>query len=309
MTMTVQPDLHTQGFDPKVTAHFHASAELYKLWSPEGHLHFGYWRWPMNPFRRRQMLEELVHHVVRELDPKPNKRLADFGCGYGSAARLVAEAYRTHVDAFTVVKEQVLEGEAAALADGTADRVTMKLRDFRDTGLPDASVDGLYALESLCYGSGPDKSDVLAEAARILKPGARLATADGFVVKQVGGLRKNVVDTVASGWALPCFSDLNSFTAALEANGFSDVHVEDLSWKMGPCALHGLPLLAYVLAKRWLSGIGMEPLEKAHLRSCALGILLGTQHNLFRYCMVVGTRDSRSGTSARVAHSQLASGR
>jgi cyclopropane fatty-acyl-phospholipid synthase-like methyltransferase len=295
--MTVRPAPHTQVFDPKVTAHFHASAELYKLWSPEGHLHFGYWAWPMNPFRRKPMLEALVHHVVRELAPEPHKRLVDFGCGYGSAARLVAEAYQSKVDAFTVVEEQVQEGAAAALLDGTIDRVTMKLRDFRDTGLPDASVDGAYALESLCYGTGPDKGDVLAEAARILKPGARLATADGFLVKKVHGLRKKMVDTITKGWALPCFPDLKSFTQALEANGFTNVHVEDLSWKMGPCALHGLPLLAYTLAKRWLSGAGMEPLEKAHLRSCALGILLGTQHNLFRYCMVVATRDFPSGCS------------
>src|SRR6478736_8557569 len=124
---------HAQSFDPKVTAHFRASADLYKLWSPEGHLHFGYWHWPMNPFRRKPMLEALVHLVVRELDPKPRKCFADLGCGYGSAARLVATAYNTFVEAFTVVEEQMQEGTTAALADGTSDRVTMKLGDFRDT--------------------------------------------------------------------------------------------------------------------------------------------------------------------------------
>ena len=278
-----------QSFDPKVTAHFRASADLYKLWSPEGHLHFGYWHWPMNPFRRKPMLEALVHLVVRELDPKPRKCFADLGCGYGSAARLVGTAYNTFVEAFTVVEEQMQEGTTAALADGTSDRVTMKLRDFRDTGLPDASMDGVYALESLCYGTGLGKGDVLAEAARILKPGARLATADGFLVKQARGVKKRMVDTITNGWALPCFPDLACFTEALESNGFADVQVEDLSWKMGPCALHGVPLLAYTLARRSL-GKGMEPLEKAHLRSCALGILLGTQHSLFRYCMVTATR-------------------
>jgi len=280
---------HGQSFDPKVTAHFRASADLYKLWSPEGHLHFGYWHWPMNPFRRKPMLEALVHLIVRELDPKPGKCFADLGCGYGSAARLVATAYDTCVEAFTVVEEQVQEGTTAALADGTSRRVTMKLRDFRDTGLPEASMDGVYALESLCYGTGLGKGDVLAEAARILKPGARLATADGFLVKQARGVRKRMVDTITNGWALPCFPDLACFTEALESNGFADVQVEDLSWKMGPCALHGVPLLAYTLARRSL-GKGMEPLEKAHLRSCALGILLGTQHSLFRYCMVTATR-------------------
>jgi SAM-dependent methyltransferase len=182
------------------------------------------------------------------------------------------------------------EGAIAGLLDGTYDRVTMRLRDFRHTGLPDASMDGAYALESLCYGAGPDKADVLAEAARVLKPGARLALVDGFLVKEPKGWRRKLVDTVARGWALPCFPDLQRFTQALEANGFTDVRVEDLSWKMGPCALHGLPLLAYTFLRQWLSGEKMMPLEFAHLRSCGLGIFLGTQHDLFRYCMVTATR-------------------
>jgi cyclopropane fatty-acyl-phospholipid synthase-like methyltransferase len=290
MTTMTRPQQRTAVFDPKVTAHFHASAELYKLWSPEGHLHFGYWKWPMNPFRRKPMLEALVHQVVHELDPKPGKHLADLGCGYGAAARLVASTYRTNVEAFTVVEEQMQEGTIAALLDGTFDRVTMRLRDFRRTGLPDASMDGAYALESLCYGQGPGKADVLAEAARVLKPGARLALVDGFVVSRAKGWRKKLVDTVAKGWALPRFPDLKAFTQALEANGFKDVHVQDLSWRMGPCALHGLPLLAYTFLRQLLSGERMPPLELAHLRSCGLGIFLGTQRDLFRYCMVTATR-------------------
>src|SRR6185369_8017962 len=108
--------------------------------------------------------------------------------------------------------------------------------------------------------TGLGKGDVLAEAARILKPGARLATADGFLVKQPQGVRKRMVDTISSGWALPCFPDLACFSEALESNGFADVQIEDLSWKMGPCALHGVPLLAYTLARRSF-GKGMEPLE------------------------------------------------
>jgi hypothetical protein len=116
-----------------------------------------------------------------------------------------------------------------------------------------------------------------------------------------------MVDTITKGWALPCFPDLERFAQALEANGFTNVQLEDLSWKMGPCALHGLPLLAYSLAKRWLSGEGMKPLERAHLRSCALGILLGTQHDLFRYCMVTATRLSPSGCGASASKYDLVS--
>lgn len=289
LATTVAP-VRPAGSDPRVTAHFHASATLYRLWSPDGHLHFGYWRWPLSPFGRRAMLEELVHQVVAPLEVKAGHHLADLGCGYGSAARLVARRYGAHVDAFTVVREQVHEGMVAGLVDGTYDRVRMHFRDFRDTGLPDAGMDGVYALESLCYGAGHGKDDVLAEAARILKPGGRLALVDGFLLHEPRGWRKGLVGTVAEGWALPCFPKLRSFTKALERQGFTDVRVRDLSWRMGPCALHGLPLLARTALCQAFSGERMDPLERAHLRSCGLGILLGTQHDLFRYCLVTATR-------------------
>jgi tocopherol O-methyltransferase len=277
-------------FDPKVTAHFHASAELYKLWSPEGHLHFGYWKWPMAPIARRPMLEELVFQVVDRLKLPANAHVADLGCGYGAAARLVAGQRDVRVDAFSVVREQVHEGCIAGLVDGTYDRVRMHLRDFRDTGLPDASLDGAYALESLCYGTGHGKADVLQEIARVLKPDARIALTDGFLVKQPRGWRKKLVDTVATGWAVQQFPKLNSFTKALERAGFTDIRVEDISWRMGVCALHGLPLLAWTLLRQWWSGEPMLPLERAHLRSCGLGIFLGTQRDLFRYCLITARK-------------------
>lgn len=281
---------HTSGFDPKVTAHFRASAELYKLWSPEGHIHFGYWNRSLNPLKRKPMLEALVHHAARELKPAADKRIADLGCGYGTAARLIARTHGARVEAFTVVEEQMQEGAIASLLDNTFDKVTMRLRDFRDTGLRAASMDGAYALESLCYGTGYGKADAIAEAARILKRDARLVVGDGFLVKEPRGLRKRMVNTVAKGWALPCFPELDEFKQALETNGFTDVRVEDISWRMGPCALHGLPLIAWTLLRQLFRGRMMDTLEKAHLRSCGLGILLGTQHDLFRYLMITATR-------------------
>lgn len=279
-------------FDPRVTAHFHASAALYKRWSADGHLHFGYWRWPLSPFDRHAMLEELVHQAVAPLRPAPNKRFADLGSGYGAAARLVASTHGAHVDAFTVTAEQGHEGAVASLADGTFDRVTMHLRDFRDTGVPDASMDGAYALESLCYGEGHGKSDALAEAARMLKPGAKLSVMDGFLMREPRSWRKGLVDTVARGWALDHFPKLRSFTKALERAGLTDVHVRDLSFRMGPCALHGLPLLAFTYLEDLFRRPRMDELERAHLRSCGLGILLGMQRDLFRYCHVTATRSA-----------------
>jgi cyclopropane fatty-acyl-phospholipid synthase-like methyltransferase len=271
-----------------VIDHFRASAALYKVWSPEGHLHFGYWAWPTRACDRKAMLENLVHRVVRELKPMPGQRFADLGCGYGSSARLVAGTYNTRVEAFTVVPQQVEEGQAEA--DRERVDVNMHLRDFRRTGLADGSVDGVYALESLCYDDGPGKRNVLAEAARILKPGGRIALTDGFILRTARGWRKRMVETTERGWAVPCFPRQRAFLNALERAGFTDVHIHDLSWRVAPSALHGLPLLAWTWLSERFMGERLDALERAHLKSCFHGILLGTQRDLFRYLFVTATK-------------------
>ncbi|MFZ1694274.1 MAG: methyltransferase domain-containing protein [Flavobacteriales bacterium] len=276
--------------DPEVQAHFHASADLYKRWSPQGHLHFGYWRWPMSPFDRKAMLDELVRQVASELNPRQGDRLADLGCGYGAAARLVAREFDAAVEAITIVEEQAIEGQVAALAAGIDHLVCMRHTDFRQTGLADSSIDGAYALESLCYGTGAAKADVIAEIARIVRPGGRLALVDGFLLKRPTGFRARMVHTVEHGWALPCFPQHDAFIDALDAHGFTDIRVRDLSWNVAPCAAHGPLLMVQGWSERRLNGTRLNALEQAHLKSCLLGIALGTQRNLFRYLMITARK-------------------
>jgi len=277
--------------DPGVQAHFHASADLYRRWSPEGHLHFGYWRWPMSPFRRRAMLEEMVELVVGELHAAEGDRLADMGCGYGAAARLVAREHGACVEAVTIVEEQAIEGQIAALAAGLDHLVRMRHDDFTRTGLADRSIDGVYALESLCYGTGAAKADAIAQIARIIKPGGRLALVDGFLLKRPSGIRKRMVRTVEQGWALPCFPQRDAFIDALDAHGFTDIRVRDLSWNVALCAAHGPLMMVQGWMERRLKGTRLNALEQAHLKSCLLGIVLGTQRDLFRYLMITARKD------------------
>lgn len=290
MTTTLHFRPPRTGAVHQVNAHFTANASLYSRWSPDGHLHFGLWRWPLSLFRRRPMLEELVRTVATELRPRRGAHLADLGCGYGTAARMIARASGTRITAVTVVEQQAREAMRAVVDEGLEELVEVRHRDFRDTGLAAHSVNGVFALESLCYDRGMGKRRVLAEAARILRPGGRLALVDGFLLKRPRGPRAALVRTVEEGWALPCFPHREAFMDALERAGFVDIRLHDLSWRVVPCAAHGpLLMLQGWLERRW-RGTRLEPLERAHLRICLWGILLGTQRDLFRYLMITATK-------------------
>ena len=293
ITATKPTPTSTLERDPAVQAHFHAAAELYHRWSPEGHLHFGYWEPGMCALRRGPMLARLVDRVMEEIHPMPGDLLADLGCGYGAAARHVAKSRPGNwVDGFTVVPEQVQEGRVRILADGLADRVDLHVRDFRDTGLGTGSVDGAFALESMCYASGPDKRDLVEELHRILRPGGRFAVTDGFVMKPLrkNGLRDRLLGEVCSGWAVPEFTQLHPFLRALKETGFTNVAVTDLSFRVAPSAFHAPHLVVRCLLDRWVAGGSFDAGERAHLRSCLLGLLLGTLRGTFRYLLISGTR-------------------
>jgi SAM-dependent methyltransferase len=72
-------------------------------------------------------------------------------------------------------------------AAGVADRMAHLEADYTRTGLPAAQADGAWAVESACYAEGTAKADFVREAARLLKPGARLAVVDGFLLRREPG--------------------------------------------------------------------------------------------------------------------------
>ena len=67
----------------------------YDMWSPEGYLHFGYWRPYLNPFVRRPMLEEMNRFIFQHLGLADwhEGAVADLGCGVGAVSRFGSQLY------------------------------------------------------------------------------------------------------------------------------------------------------------------------------------------------------------------------
>lgn len=278
-----------------VARYYLAATDDYRQWSSGHNMHFGYWQWPRSPFDREGMLEALNHRVIDRLtlDGLAQPRAVDLGCGTGAIARtLVRRHPDAHVTAVTIAPNQIECGARLDAAAGLQDRIDWRLADYGDTGLPDASFDRAYLVESACHGAGPDKRAPLAEAARLLKPGGRLVIADGF--KRDGAplprWLRGTYREWCRGWVIPEMAQLDALQDTLASLGLIDIRVEDISWRMAPSFAH-IPWVAtrYVL-REWGDGKPLSAWRRNHARASFLSIPLGLALRHFRYCFITASK-------------------
>ncbi|MEX1255582.1 MAG: methyltransferase domain-containing protein [Dehalococcoidia bacterium] len=112
-----------------------------------------------------------LRRIETELRLTPDDTFVDLGCGMAGPALWMARetgARLTGVDLSAVAVS--LAGERAASL-GLGDAPEFRVGSFASTGLPDGSADAAMSEDALQYA--PDKRAAMAEAARVLRPGAR----------------------------------------------------------------------------------------------------------------------------------------
>lgn len=285
------------------TQHYFTEVAVdYSAWSPSYNMHFGYWRLGLNPLRREGMLVEMNRAMGRALqledapapaDAAQRRCVLDLGCGAGATARTLVSD-NPSLYAITVTNVAVQNRIAARLdaAAGVADRMAHIEADYTRTGLPAAQADGAWAVESACYAQGTAKADFVREAARLLKPGARLAVVDGFLLRRTPGRLAGWLHRLwADSWAVPTLAVREDFVAALREHGFEDIEVKSLRWRVAPSALH-IPVLAtrFTLAELWKARGKLSPWRRKHIVASYCALALGMFWRDFDYCMVTARR-------------------
>jgi MPBQ/MSBQ methyltransferase len=279
-----------------VVRYFEVAGPDYAAWSPNFNMHFGYWARGMSFLAREPMLERMSEETLARLATAGElpPHLADLGCGLGATARHCARrSPRSHVTGLTIVPWQIANGNRLSAEAGLAGRVELLLADYCATPLADASVDGAYAIESACYASGADKSDLVAEMARIVRPGGRIAISDGFRKdsRALNPLLRAIYRIACRSWAVREMGDVHAFQSALERHGFEDVRVEDLSWRVAPSFAHVPFLCVKFPLARFLRGDFSWRRERwQNLMGPFFGAFLGLHRWRFGYYIVSATR-------------------
>src|SRR4051812_2833504 len=118
----------------------------------------------------------LTDAMVQAARVHPGDRLLDVGCGTGAPACRLAGEHGVEVVGITTSPAGVAAAAARADRAGLGRRATFAERDGMDNGFPDASFDRVWALESSHLMRRRDR--LLAECARVLRPGGRLVLCD-----------------------------------------------------------------------------------------------------------------------------------
>jgi len=149
-------------------------------------MHFGYYEFPMNPFSREPMLDNMNQKVIDNLGLSDKDNLVyDLGCGMAAPCRSFARRYPAKkIKGVTIVEWQIQKAAELNKAAGLDKNIELILGDYTKLPFENNSADGVYALESCCHCEGLGKDAFIREIIRVLKPGKRFVIVDCFIKRK-----------------------------------------------------------------------------------------------------------------------------
>jgi arsenite methyltransferase len=222
MTTLASRTLDTAALEDKVKAMYRAVAQ-----EPDGEFHFemgrglaerlGYSKNALDAIPADSIRSFAgVGHYFDLAPPREGETVVDFGSGSGMDSFIAALAVDTagRVIGIDMTDEQL--AKAARLADtGGFANVSFRRAYIEDTGLDPACCD--LVISNGVINLAPDKAAVFREAARILRPGGRLALAD--IVTDVPLPEGITCDATLWAACIGGAMQLDAYLAAVESAG------------------------------------------------------------------------------------------
>ena len=129
-----------------ISHHYDLSNDFYALvLDPAMAYSCGYWTADDPSCTLADAQRDKLHLVCRKLGLEPGMRMLDVGCGWGSLSLFAAEEYGVRVLGVTLSAEQKKYVDQRITERGLADRVEIRLQDYRQ--LTDRDFDAVASLE------------------------------------------------------------------------------------------------------------------------------------------------------------------
>jgi cyclopropane fatty-acyl-phospholipid synthase-like methyltransferase len=245
--------------------HYDTGGDLYKMWaSPvsvcraillgwarSGHpaqLHYG---WDLE---HAASLDEAIHETTRQavdllqLAHVATPRIFEPGCGIGGAVTAVAQRFpNATVVGTSLVASQIDTARSRASSIGLGN-TEFHVGNYLSTGFEADSVDGIYAIEALCYTPQAERQALFSEMFRILKPGAHMLVFDGVSLRDARNEEeRGYIADVMAGWTIPMPCGVSEFAGYAQTAGFSVLRQDDITTHVAGSAQRIKTIARYLL--------------------------------------------------------------
>jgi tocopherol O-methyltransferase len=224
-----------------VERHYDSLAFLYRAFWGE-HIHHGLWLEGDAPPAVAQ--ERLVAHLAERAAVRRGERVLDVGCGYGAAGRWLARRLGCRVTGVTISRKQARR--ARRRTSGDAGAVQIVRADAAALPFAAGAFDVVWVIE--CIEHLVDKRRFVLDAARLLRPGGRLAIctwqrADG------GREAEELVRQVCESFLCPSLAAGRDYIDWCSVAGLEVIHAEDLTAHVQPT----WEILTRRISRPWLA--------------------------------------------------------
>jgi cyclopropane-fatty-acyl-phospholipid synthase len=163
---------HSKARDAEaIAAHYDVSNDFYRLvLGPSLTYSCAVFERPEDSLEQAQANKHEL--ICRKLDLRPGMRLLDIGCGWGSLAMHAAEHHGVHAVGVTISREQHRLATERVAAAGLADRVSIRLQDYRD--VDDGPYDAVSSVGMFEHVGVGHLGEYFTRIASLLRPGGRL---------------------------------------------------------------------------------------------------------------------------------------
>lgn len=172
---------------------------------------------------------DVVHDRIVSAIGRPSMpRVLDAGCGVGGTVFYLRTRFDGQFDGLTLSETQRKRASREAARRGLAESCRFHVRNY-DADLRDLVPDGvdlIVAIESMAHSIDPARS--IANLARVLRPGGRLAIIDDVPRDELAADDPDFAG-FRGGWACPAIASDSRLSGAVHAAGLSFERDEDLT--------------------------------------------------------------------------------
>jgi len=284
----------------KVITYYDSTAIDYKVFwtgSEDLAIHFGYYDASVKS--HKASLLKLNEVLATYAHISASDKVFDAGCGYGGSAIWLAKVIGCQVVGISIVPHQVREAKRAAERNKVSDKVSFEAMDYTKTSFPNASFDVVWCLESIVHTD--NKKGSIEESYRLLRSGGRILISE-YMLRDNPPLSQKEQDALSpwlNGWAMPDLLTPSEYTCLLEAAGFKNVQVHDITenvkrsvTRVGKLRLPMLPTLkAATTVARVLCALRL--FSRVRLQNFEAGIaqINSLRQGHWRYMVIVADKE------------------